>query len=117
VAVERTLLPRLAGAHKDLAAEVPTAQLPLEPRSASASPPASSLSPSVLRRARPRRAAASLAAAESSRHTPVPLLDASGDLLSVPRAAVQSPRSLPSEESGRGAASARRQLDEQDPYK
>ena len=57
-------------------------------------------------------------AAQLTRQTPVPLLDPSGSLLSVPRAAVHPPRPLPSEEPGRGPAPAtRRQLDEQDPYR
>jgi serine/threonine-protein kinase len=88
--------------------ELPTAQLP---------PPVPVAETSVARilppRPRARRAANS---PELTRSTPVPLIDASGALLSVPRTAVHPPP-MPSAEPGRGTSSPRRQLDEQDPYK
>jgi serine/threonine protein kinase len=74
-------------------------------------------------RARAKRASAapgsSLAtSADLVRTTPVPLLDMHGGLLSVPRPPAQGAPPSFAETPGRGpSAPARRQLDEQDPYR
>jgi serine/threonine protein kinase len=103
-------------------AETPAATTAGPPAATPATQPASTLARvTTPPRPRPKRAASPsplAPAAEPTRQNPVPLIDSSGSLVSVPRPALLTPRSTTFEESGRGTSSApRRQLDEQDPYK
>jgi serine/threonine protein kinase len=116
VALDRAQLPRAAGRAAQPDRSVAGAGPTLAPTGRVVAPVMH-----VTASARARRRSASLALpppAEISRRAPVPLLDARGGLMSLPHPPLQPPRLAPSEEIGRPATSpARRQLDEQDPYR
>jgi serine/threonine protein kinase len=104
LALEPTPEPRFATADRPAAvAQMPMRIIASPTRSASLSPPPSTPPP---------------ASPPSGRRAPVQLLDANGTWLSVARPATQPAAHRISDEPGRGLSPpARRQLDEQDPYR